>query len=784
MKILYNIKWSFKQFRKHPLQAFINVFGLAIGLTVFMLISLYIYYQKSFDQFHGNAERIYRIENGFGGITPATYLDYYKEKVPELKYSARISALNGLIHYQPVNKSVIKKGINATITTADKDFFKMFNYPLVSGNLDDIYENPASIILTKSLANKLFSENNPLNKIVTYDTENRLVVKGIIEDIPENSSLRFDAVIPIDYYKTLHNDPDYFNNWGRWMYETFFLFEEGTDISMMKEKLDNLLTEYHNNSQNAEKDYKADLTLKRYDKIYLMKQMDRHIHGNKSHFIIFSVIAVFVLLIACINYVNISTALASSRFKSLGIQKVVGALRKDIISLILTEGIVTAFLSVVLSVLITEFVLPYFRDLTFIAIQIPYSPILIISVFIVLPLMLGILAGLYPSFYLSAFKLTQVVKGEITKGKSGATFRKVLTILQFAISVFLIIGTITVNKQLNYINKFDPGFETQQIGYTVLNSSLKKHFDAFKGELIQNPNVLGVTRSNNFMTSAGSWMTIHDGKDNSISCYYFGVDEDFFDFFEIDFIHGRNFTSNDLLRNPRPFIINRKLADWYGSVDTSLTKLIYESKIVGVVDNIQITNLYSEPGPVAFKVQPENSYFLYIKMKSDNYKEIINDISDVWLKYAPEYPFELNFLDDHFEEQYASEIQFGKVFMIFAIISIFLACLGLFALASFMLLKRTKEIGVRKALGSSTRAIVLLLTKELVLWVIISNIIAVPLAYFFMNKWLNSFVYKTSISWWIFVIAILTSLIISLLTILYQTLTTARKNPVESLRYE
>jgi len=784
MKVLYNIKWSFKQFKRYPLQSFINVFGLAVGLTVFMLISLYIHYQVGVDKFHDNADKIYRVEHGFGGITPGTYLDFFREKNPEIKYASRLHYLNGSLHFQPADDSDKTLGFQSQIAMADKDFLKMFNYPLVRGSIDDIYSDPATIILSESLAEKLFGDEDPINKMIIYDSENPLVVKGIMKDVPNNSSTKFDALMSIDYYKIYYKDPEYFANTGRWMYETFFLFDEGTNMGHIKDKFDEQLTDYYINSQHLKKEYKANVKLQQYSGIYFYSGMDRHEHGDKNHVTIFSIIAIFVLLIACINYINISTALASTRFKTLGIRKVAGATRKDIIKLILYEGIIIAFLAVTLSVLITEFVLPYFRELAHLDIQVPYSWFLMIVVFLALPLILGLLAGLYPSFYLSKFKLTAVVKGEATKGKSGAIFRKVLTILQFTISVFLIIGTIAVKKQLNYINTFDPGFETEQIGYTLLNSPITKHYDAFKDKLQQNANVLGLTRCNSFISSAGSWTTIMDGSEKSVDGYFFSVDEYFFDFFGIKFIKGRDFNSHDLLKDHPPVIINKKLADWYGSVDTALTKQYYKGEIVGVVEDIQITSLHSEPGPIIFQVGTKYGYLLYIKIGAADYKKTMEYINDAWSEIAPEHPFDFTMLDDTFERQYEAEIQFGKVFMIFAIISIFLACLGLFALASFMSLQRTKEIGIRKALGSTTWSITLLLSKELTQWVVISNIIAAPLAYYFMTKWLNSFAFKTNLSWWIFVIAVAISLTIALITILYHTLRTANKNPVDSLRYE
>lgn len=781
MKILYNIKWSFKQFSKYPLQSLINIVGLSIGLTVFILICLYINYQNNVDKFHANVESIYRIEHGFGGVTPATYSDFYKEKIPEVKYAARLAALDGLIHYQDPNSNDIKQGVNVSIGMTDKDFFNIFTYPFIKGDLNSAFEQPSSIILTKSIAEKLFGETDPINKVITYDSNHELVVKGVIDDVPKNSSYNFAAIIPVEFYKTFYGDPDFLTNWGRWMYETYFIFQENADIAKLQNEFKELVDQ---KLKDLQSNYNKDLILKSYSDIYFSEVMDRHSHGNKKHVVIFSIVALFVLLIACINYVNITTALASNRFKALGIQKISGASRFQVIRLILHEGIITAFLAVILSVFLTEFTLPYFRDLTFLDIQIPYSFGLVITIFILLPLVLGAIAGLYPSIYLSKFDLTKVVKGEIIKGKSGAMFRKVLTILQFTISVFLIIGTLVVKKQLNYINDFDPGFKVEQIGFTFINSPISKHFDVFKERLLQNKDVLGVTRCNNFITNAGSWTSVYDGDDKSITAHYFSVDEDFFKVFEIEFEKGRDFDKNDLKRSPSPYIINKKLADWYGSVDTSLTKQISNGEIVGVIKDIQSNDLYSEPTPSVFHINPNNAFLIYFKINSENYKETISYIESVWSDIAMEYPFEFNFLDESFERSYRSEIQFARVFMIFAVISILLACLGLFALASFLSLRRTKEIGIRKALGSSTRKITFLLSKELTSWVIIANIIAAPLAYYFMNKWLNSFAYKTELSWWIFVFAIVVSLLIALLTIFYHTMSTARKNPVESLRYE
>jgi len=787
MKIKYFIKWSFKQFRAFPMQTLINLLGMSIGFTVFALIVLYVYHQKNVDTFHSNLDNIYRAENNFYGITPATYLDFYGSQIPEIESGCRIGISEGLLSYQPNGVKEIRQGIYVEAILTDFNFFNVFSYQLLTSVTADDYKNPNSVILNESISKKLFGEENPINKTVKFDGENELTVIGVMKDFSGNSSLSCDVIMPFDFYSVWRDDPNYHDNWYRWAYETYFLLNKSVSSNDVKAKMDSILVERYVKEFNAPREDAVNgvnQILRPYKEIYLSEISDNHSHGKKSHILIFSIIAAFVLLIACINYVNISTAIASNRFKTLAIKRVGGATRQNLIRLILSEGILTAFLSVVLSVLFIEFSLPYFKELTGLDIQIPYSISLVLFIILGVPVILGTLAAIYPSYYITNFDLVSVLKGELISGKSGSAFRKVLTIIQFSISVFLIIGTLSVKKQLSFISSNDPGYEMEQVAYTSLNPIIQDHFDVLKSRMLENPDILGITRSSSKINSIGNVSTMHDGEEKSLTVPYLVTDEDFFDFFDIDIIWGKSFNSNDVNKESKPFIINKKMAEWYGGIDTIPSKKIWDREIVGVIENVQINSLHQDLQPMVIELNPSSSSYMYYKIKAGTYKETIKFINEIWVEIAPQFPFEYQFLEDDFENLYKSEIQFSKVFLIFGLISIFIACIGLFAMTSFMALKRTKEIGIRKSHGASTLQIVLLLSKELTTWVLIANFIAIPCAILYLKNWLNSFAYKTPLSWWIFVLSILISLVIALITICYYAINTARKNPVESLRYE
>lgn len=779
MKISYYLKWSFKQFRKYPLQTAINVLGLAVGLTVFSFIMIYVNHQVSVDQYHEQVERIYRLENGFGGITPATYAPAIKEKIPEVSSVGRFRTYGDVLQYTPEDYNGIKQGIRVSVGYLDESIFDIFSYNLLRGDVADLYRMEGAIFLSESLAHKLFGEDEPLNKIIYSEDGERYVVKGIMADLPETTSIDFSAMVAFEHLKVKFHDPNLFDSWGRWMYETYILSIPGASSKVVKEKIDGVLAE-----ASTKKDA-YDTQLMPYGEIYFTKTMDFHHHGNRKHVLIFSLVGIFVILIALINYVNINTALASTRFKALGIKKIVGAMRTDLMRLILFESIVVAFVSVVLGMLFIEFFTPMFQDFTNIKATLPYSIVFFPLAFVVAPLLLGSLAGIFPAIYLSDFSLLEVLKGKSQSGKAANRFRSILTVIQFVIAVFLISGTLLVQKQLHFISRYDPGYNIEQVGYMFATKEISKNYDSFKQQLLKQQGVKAVTRCNNVIVNSGNFASVTH-EDESREVYYYAVDENFTHLFDVELIKGRLFRASDKQKEEKPVLITRELAEWYGGVDSALTQEVLDKKVVGVVENMQTQNLHQKANPVVIHLTSpgRHSALVYIKIDTRNYQETLTKIEDVCHEFVPALPFEFHFLQDSFEDIYRADIQFGHVFLIFSIVAICLACLGLFALISFVSLKRTKEIGVRKSLGSSTWSIVLMLSVDFGKWILLANLIALPAAYFFLSSWLASFEYSTNLSWWIFGAAAFISLLIALTTIFYHTLRTARQNPVVALRVE
>lgn len=785
MKFSYYLKWSFKQFRKYPLQTGINIFGLAIGVTVFSFILIYVKYQLSVDQFHDNVEHVYRVENGFYGITPAPYYDVLKDKLPEVKSICRMRTLDGFLQYTPDNFQGIKPGLRADLCYAEKELWEIFNYHLIRGDLQDIYALDNAIVISQQLANKLFGKEDPIGKMLKSEGSSQFVVKGIMADLPDNVSLEFDAVVPFAYMKRLFHDPHLFEAWGRWMYETFVLLEAGAEPVVVKSKINEALYQASLGTGLKSDRGSFDVALLNYGELYFTQVMDYHQHGNKKHVYIFGIVGLFVILIALINYVNITTALSSTRFKALGVKKIAGALRKDLIKLILFESIMVAFFAVVLAVLFIEFFTPLFQSFTDIPAGLPYGFGFLLIAFVVLPMFLGSIAGIFPAIFLSKFSLQDVLKGKSQSGRTANYFRNILTVVQFGIAVFLIAGTLLVYKQLQYISDYNPGYSIDQAGFVFTTKQIRDSYDSFKDQLLQQPGVKDVTRCNNIILQSGNFSTIlHEEK--TCEVYYYAVDEGFPAFFDLKLVKGRLFRPSDMQRKSKPVLITRELAEWYGGIDSALTQRVLRKEVIGVVEDMQTQHLRQKSNPLVIHLTSpgDQSAMVYIKVESKDYKQTLARIEQVWKSFMPELPMEFQFLDDTFESIYRAELQFGKVFFLFALIAICLACLGLFALISFVSLKRTKEIGVRKSLGATTSSIVLLLSKDLGKWVLLANILALPLAFYFLHEWLLTFQYRTALSWWIFVLSAAISLFIALSTIGYHTLRTARQNPVDALRYE
>jgi putative ABC transport system permease protein len=782
MKLYKYFKSAFKHITNDGLNSFINIIGLGIGLSVFILILLYVNYQKGYNEFHNNVDQIYRVEGSLGGISPASFHPFFSEKVPQVKKGARMVSVSSLLNYTKPGAGKPKPGINAKIYAVDSTFLDIFSYTFLKGNKKILFESDKNIALSEEIAKKLFGNEDPMNKVIRYGS-GEATVKAIFRDLPDQTSLPFDA-LKLMPYKMIDDD-----NWGRWFLETYFLIDRNANIENLESQLDTLNRKRYLDAGREIDELPYKINLRPYKDIYFTIIGDYHDHAKESHILIFTLVAIFVLLIACINYINLTIASASTRLKELALRKISGARRKDIIYQILVESILLAFMAVLLSVLIIEFSLPYFRNLTGKEIYIDYSVQYSFALFIVVPATLGLLAGIYPAFYISRFNLLEILKGKWIFGKSGAIFRKTLTVLQFSIAIFLITGTIFVYRQLDYIQDYETGFEKEHIISFFTNDEIREHFDSFKERLLQLRCVSGVTKANTPIHNVSSVMSAYYEKsvaqdDNHPTVGNLMVDADFMEFFDIKLLKGKGFSKNMERGDNDYMLINKKFADIFPS-DTVLNRRVNGYKIIGIVEDVKTKSIHNDQQPFAIRLSDNKyAYLGYVKIKGGDYHAALNQIRGVWQEYVPEHPFKYKFLDESLMKLYEDEQRFGKAFMIFSILSIFIACLGLFALISFMTERKTKEIGIRKALGATSNNVVLLLIRQFTIWVVLANIIAWPVAYYFLDTWVREFKEHIDITVVYFVIAAAGSFLIALLTIIIKASRAANTNPVDSLRYE
>ncbi len=781
MNIFKYLKSAIKHISHNPRNSGINIFGLGIGIGVFVLILLYVRFQNSYNTFHEKLDDIYRVEGSLGGITPASFYPYFSERTPQISNGTRIVNVNSLLNYTREGEQM-KPGIDAKIFAVDSTFLDIFTYPISKGSKAELFESGKNIALSEEVAHKLFGDENPINKVIRYGTGD-ITVKAIFKDVPDHSSLSFDAL------KLLPYDQIDDQNWGRWFMETYYVIDSRFDVEEVESKLDTLNKQrYISNGHEIDK-LPYNINLRPYKDIYFSHMASYHHSGEKSHIFIFTLIAIFVLVIAAINYINLSTASASTRLKELALRKVNGARRRDIIYQILSESFLLAFLSVLFATLLIEFSLPYFRNLTGKEIYLEYTPSFIFLLFVFTPLFLGLLAGIYPALYISRFNVLEVLRGKWIYGKSGAAFRKTLTILQFSISIFLIIGTLFVYSQLKYIQKYDPGYEKEQIVSFFTNNELREHWDSFKDRLQGLSSVSGVTRTNTNIHNVSNVMSAYYDKsvssgEDAPTVGNLLVDEDFLNFFDIQLKKGKAFTESMTRGENKHYLINEKFEKIFPS-DTVLGQRINGNEIIGIVEDIKTKSLYQEQQPFVIQLGETNrAYIGYVKIKAGDYASALNQIRGVWQEYVPEHPFRYKFLDESFMQMYEDDMRFGKAFLIFSVFSILIACLGLFALVSFSTERKTKEIGIRKALGATSSKVVLLLIRQFTIWVIVANLIAWPVAHYFLKNWLQNFNEHISIQVTYFLAAAILSFLVALLTILFKATRAANANPVNSLRYE
>ncbi len=759
--------------------SFINFTGLAIGLVCVILIILWIQDELSFDKFHKNSENIYRVilsdktykPSRNYPVTPPALAKALKKDYPEVVSSAK---------YYDRGYKLIKYGENKFkehIAYTDPSIFDIFTFKFLQGNPETVLDEPFSMVITQSTAKKYFGDQYALNKTLTIDNKYDFKITGIIKDFPKNSTLMVNFIINYEHIVDLigDNDPE---NWSSWGIFTYVKLSPNTDVKAFENKI----SDYP--SKHFDYQWKPSLLVQSFSDIHLK---DVNGGGIITYVYIFGIIAAFILIIACINFMNLATARSALRAKEIGLRKVIGAGKSNLIRQFYGESILISFISLFFSLFLTELLLPVFNNLSGKTLSLDFinNPVLI-PILLVITLITGLISGSYPALYLSSIQPIQALKG--SKLSSSSLFRKVLVTFQFVLSIVLIFSTIVVFNQLHYMSNQYLGFNKDMVVYTPLNRELQSKYELVQNELLQDSNIENVcaTSSHLGIHAIGSIdINKWDGNDGekSILTGIMTASYNFLETFDIDLVSGR-FFSKQFSSDTNAVVFNETAIKQMGLEKPIGQFILDDIKIIGVVKDFNFESLKSKIRPLAIFVDPGDYMYFAIKISNQNTAATIGSIRKTISKFAPNYPFEYHFLDEEFDKMYKSEQQLGKIFNYFAILAILISCLGLIGLASFIAQRRTKEIGVRKVLGSSIFSIITLLSKDFTKLIILSNIIAWPIAWFVMNNWLQNFAYRIDIAWWFFGLSGIISLLIALSSVILQAVKAATANPIKSLRYE
>jgi putative ABC transport system permease protein len=797
------IKITFRNISKHKGYYFINVAGLSIGIVCFILIALFIMDELSYDRYHEKADRIYKAgvralwaDNEFHGcVSPAPFSRALVTEFPEVEVSTRLRRFGF-----PVIRYEEKVFSEERWYWADDTFFDVFSVPFLQGDPETALTKPNSVIITESMARKYFGTEDPLGKSLNADNRRDYLITGVIEDIPHNSHVHYDFLAS---FITIEDGSD--QNWIGNNYPTYFVLKEGMSHERFETKLQLIVEKYVapqlKNVFGATLDeLKASGGSIRY---FLIPLTDIHLHSHLrfehepnsdiAYVYIFTVVALVILLIACVNFVNLATARSATRAKEVGVRKTVGSGRSQLIRQFLSETVVLSLLAIMVALPILQLMLPFFNNLTGKNLSVPYlESVYTIPLLFGLALFVGLLAGMYPAFFLASFNPVAVLKGESGGRGNRSWMRNILVVFQFTVSVVLIIGTLVVYKQLNYIQNKNLGFNKDQVVIVKKADDLGQQIRPLKQELLKHPGIVSASNSSNLIGDFfgdSLYRQIDQPKEKNQLIWRLWTDQDYSKTYELNLIKGRYF-SEEQQEGRREVVLNESGIKILGYEDAVAEKIVdlegNEFTIIGVVKDFHFESLHKELNPlIIHPFSPRgNGRYLSVRVRSENIRETIAAMKRTWEKYAMNQAFEYEFFDDHFARLYRSEEKTGTIFFSFSLLAILIASLGLFGLTAFITQQRTKEIGIRKVLGATISGIIILLTKQFTRWVLVANIIAWPLAYFAMNKWLENFAYRTNIGLETFVLSALLALAIALFTVSFQSIRAAIANPVDSLKYE
>lgn len=803
-------KGTIRAFAKNKIYSVLNILGLALGIAACLFILQYVSYERSYDKFHENYADLYRVRyqvlrGGELKIDCAAAVPrvgpFMKEKMPEVLDFARVYPFSSVVTYGEV------KYRETRMHMTDPAFLKIFSFPLIKGNKEDALVDPNTVVITEDVAKKYFGQEEPIGKILKFGNDDLMKVTGVAANVPANSHFKFDFLVS---YATLNNQTRDENGnaasetaWGWYDFNTYVLLQPGTDPLAFEQKFEAALWEERGEDFekfNSESRFPlqpiGDIHL--YSKLLQESLPDEQGDGKAVAFL--TMIAIFILIIAWINYINLSTARSTERANEVGVRKTLGASKRNLIYQFLTEAFILNLVALAIAMIIVIAGIGYFNALTESDLDLSFLRDTTFWLGMGAILFAGsVIAGLYPAFILSSFNPVSVLKGKFSSQQAGQSLRRALVVFQFAASVTLIASTIIVYQQLSYMRQLDLGFnltETMVVkGPDIFqeDSLFISTKEAFVNELLKNHLIEKASSSSNVPGDEIFWTNgikrVEESEDKFQVIYNVGVDYSYFDTYDIDFIDGRNY-GKEYSTDTGAIILNESAIRSLGftSPESALGEKVTfwgrPKTIIGVVDDYHQMSAKAIVSPIAFPLVQRAASFVTLKLTGENYQSVLADVQRIYEQFFPGNPFEYFFLDDFFNRQYQNDYKFSRVFTLFAVFAILVACLGLFGLSSFNALKRTKEIGVRKVLGASVSSIVQLLSREFIFLVIISNLIAWPIIYFLMSSWLKNFAERIAIGIPVFFVAGLIVLVIALVTVSYKTIATARSNPVKAIRYE
>ena len=783
-------KEAFRSVLRNKYYSVINIIGLAIGLAAFIITSLFVKHELSYDRSFKDYNNIYRVVRQEYTCSPPAMAPALKQRIPEIDAASRFIRRDNLL-FKVDNESFIEQNYYWT----DNEFFQIFDIEFLIGNKSTILKRPNDVVISESTSRKLFGNDDPLGKILTVSSGSDYVIAGVFKDMPSNTHFNFNIVFPIDkFFELTNNNPD---SWSSNYTYSYIKVHNGADISKLDKGITELEKELTGWSADSGEPYEQYFFFQPIKEIHLYshRQQELQVNGDIRIVIIFISIALLILFVASINYINLSTALAGKRNREIGIRKALGISKKQLISKFISESVIIALISTILATLIAYITLPFFGDFMDRELAIGFGdlPFIIPSLFL-LSVFIGFITGLFPSRSVSGVSIIAVLRGEPIKKIGGVRFRNILVLSQFIIALVLIILTINVRKQIGFMMDRDPGYDRSQIiTMGIYDQNLSRNLDPLKSELLSSRNILNVSTSdhlphNIIEFTRPDWLCEDPNPTRCIPVYYNDVGYNYTELYNISISQGRSFSKMHPSDASGAFMLNQTAVDMAGWESPIGMEISHwdgrRGKIVGVFEDFHFQSLHTDIAPLYLFLDQNATAFLSIKISDLDIPGTIDTIKEIFQEFSPEMPFQYSFFDEEFGLVYESEERLASVFASFAILAVLLACLGLFSMSDFEINQRTKEMGIRKVFGSTNYKTLLLLIRNFIKPVLLANIIAWPVAYYSVSRWLENFAFKTDISVWSFILAAMFIISITIITISSHAGKVSRQVPAVTLKHE